>query len=416
MRTKLLLTLLALLAGTVSASAYDFYSGSLCYDFNDDGTTVCVVNQFLSSPSYNAGDLPADLVIPETVTYAGKTYSVTSIGRSAFADCSGLTSVTIPHSLTSLGDVAFSGCTGLTSVVWNAKTCADVNNDNDVNPFNGMSNIKTFTFGDEVERIPAYLCKKLSGLTSVTIPNSVTSIGRSAFDGCTGLTSVTIPNSVLYIDSFAFYETPWLNNQPNGLIYVGLLAYEYKGTMPSGTNIVIKDGTRGIASSAFCYCSGLTSVTIPNSVTAIGNEAFASCTGLTSVTIPNSVTAIGNEAFASCSGLTSVNIPNSVTAIGNGAFASCTGLTSVTIPASVASIGESVFKDCSSLSSVYYNATNCAFDGAYVFSNAPLKKIVIGEWVEIIPKFFAVDQKKISSIIIPNSVTTINKNAFEGCI
>ena len=121
-----------------------------------------------------------------------------------------------------------------------------------------------------------------SGLTSVTIPNSVTSIGLTAFRDCTGLTSVTIPNSVTSIGDYAF-----------------------------------------------AYCSGLTSVTIPNSVTTIGNSAFRVCTGLTSVTVPNSVTSIGYNAFASCSGLTSVTIPNSITFIGDYAFAYCNGLTSV---------------------------------------------------------------------------------------
>ena len=144
-----------------------------------------------------------------------------------------------------------------------------------------------------------------SGLTSVTIPNSVTSIGDGAFYGCSGLTSVTIPNSVTSIGDYAF----------------------------SG-------------------CSGLTSVTIPNSVTSIGDSAFSDCSGLTSVTIPNSVTSIGNSAFYGCSGLTSVTIPNSVTSIGDGAFSNCTGLTSVTIPNSVTSIGDSAFYGCSGLTSV----------------------------------------------------------------
>ena len=135
-----------------------------------------------------------------------------------------------------------------------------------------------------------------SGLKSVTIPNSVTSIGYSAFDGCKGLTSVTIPNSVTIISS-----------------------------------------------EAFRYCSGLKSVTIPNSVTFIGDEAFRYCSGLKSVTIPNSVTFIGDEAFRDCSALPSVTIPNSVTSIGERAFSGCSNLESVTIGAGVLSIGSSVF-------------------------------------------------------------------------
>ena len=136
-----------------------------------------------------------------------------------------------------------------------------------------------------------------SGLTSVTIPNSVTEIGRDAFGGCSGLTSVTIPSSVTSIGRDAFSGTTWYDNQPDGLVYAGKVAYKYKGTMPDNASITIKDGTLGIAGGAFEDCSGLTSVTIPNSVTSIGNGAFINCSGLTDLTIGSSVNSIGASAF-----------------------------------------------------------------------------------------------------------------------
>jgi len=112
---------------------------------------------------------------------------------------------------------------------------------------------------------------------------------------------------VTSIGSGAFYDTGWYNNQPDGLVYAGKVAYKYKGTMPTNTSFAIKEGTLGIAGSAFSFCYGLTFIEIPNSVTSIGDHAFSGCSRLTSVTIPNSVTSIGNQAF-DCSSLTSVTV------------------------------------------------------------------------------------------------------------
>ena len=139
-----------------------------------------------------------------------------------------------------------------------------------------------------------------SNIKECVIENGVTSIGRSAFYYCTGLTSITIPESVTSIGGLAFYGTPWLNNQSDGLIYIGKVCYGYKGKMPENTTIIIKEGTTSIGGSAFESCTGLTSITIPESVTSIGERAFSGCTGLTSITIPESVTSIGNSAFSRC--------------------------------------------------------------------------------------------------------------------
>ena len=243
-----------------------------------------------------------------------------------------------------------------------------------------------------VTTIGDYAFSDCTGLTSVTIPSSVNSIGEEAFRGCTGLTSVTIPTSVTEIGYSAFGGTPWYNNQPDGVVYIGKVAYEFKGEMASGTAINIKEGTVSISGYAFYGCTGLTSITIPNSVTSIGEFAFSGCTGLTSVTIPSSVTSIGKSAFSGCTGLTSVTIPNSVTEIGWSAFRGCAGLTSVTIPNSVTEIGYSAFYGCTGLTSVTIpNSITKIRDDTF--------KGCTG----------------LTSITIPNSVTEIGDMAFEGC-
>ena len=273
------------------------------------------------------------------------------IGDYAFDGCNGLTSITIPDSVTSIGGGAFRGCTGLTTVNWNATACTSAGSQ--YNPiFEGCSNLATVNIGDNVKIIPSYAFERCTGLTSITIPDSVTSIGSYAFEGCTGLTNVTIPNSVTSIGGGAFDNTLWYDDQPDGLVFAGKVAYKYKGTMPSNTSILLKEGTLGIADSAFEGCTGLTSITIPNSVTSIGYEAFLGCTGLTSVTIGGSVTSIGSSAFRNCTGLTRVTIPDSVTSIGEHAFQNCTGLTSITIGGSVTSIGSTAFYGCKGLTSI----------------------------------------------------------------
>ena len=347
MKTKLFsLWLLLSVAVGLSAYDYDFEVDGLCYNITSSAAPYYTVEVTYYERQYTIDyRIPAYpgltiANIPESVTYGNQTYRVTSIGFYAFRECSNLTSITIPNSVTSIGERAFYGCTGL---------------------------------------------------TSVTIPNSVTSIGERAFEGCTSLISVAIGNSVTSMGENVFYNTPWYNNKPDGVVYINNVLYCYKGKMPGNTSIVVENGTIGIASAAFRDCTGLTSITIPNSVTSIEGWAFYSCTGLTSITIGNSVTSMGGNvfdntpwynnkpngvvyinnvlycykgkmpdntsivvengtigiasaAFLDCTGLTSITIPNSVTSIGERAFYGCTGLTSITIPNSVTWIGESAFE------------------------------------------------------------------------
>ena len=237
--------------------------------------------------------------------------SVTSIGDKAFWNCSALTSVTIPDSVTSIGDEAFYGCTNMTTV----------------------------SIPNSVEIIGDYAFYG-SSLSSVTIGSGVKSIGDLAFASCQLLSTIevndgntfyhVVDNCLIEIASNKLIRGCSTDSItiPNSVKSIG--GYAFDGC-DSLKNIIIPDSVTSIGDNAFRGCSNLTSVAIPNSVTSIGKRAFYHCSGLSSVTIPNSVTSIGETAFAGCSNLSSVTIPKSVTSIGMAAFADCKNLKEVTL-------------------------------------------------------------------------------------
>ncbi|MBR4275852.1 MAG: leucine-rich repeat domain-containing protein [Prevotella sp.] len=361
----------------LNASAHDIAvknadGVTIYYNYINNSTKLAVTYQGSSSSSFS-NEYTGNVVIPESVTYNGNTYSVTSIGNYAFDGCSMLTSITIPNSVTSIGNWAFFYCSNLTSI----------------------------TIPESVTSIGEHAFHGCSGLTSITIPNSVTSIGDGVYNSCSGLTSITIPNGVTSIGEWAFSDCSGL------------------------TSITIPNSVTSIGEWAFYRCSGLTSITIPNSVTNIGARAFYGCSGLTSITIPNSVTTIGKGAFADCSAITSIKvqeentkydsredcnavvetasntlvvgckssvIPNNVTSIGESAFENCAGLTSIIIPNSVTSIEKDAFEDCRDLTS-----------------------LSLGENVKSIGVRAFNQCTALTSISIPNSVTSIETDAFDDC-
>ena len=227
-KLNLLFTALLFLCCVGTATAHDFFVSGIYYSITDaTNKTVKVTYEGKYSDEYTG-----NVVIPESVTYNGTTYSVTSIGDYAFSGCTGLTSITIPNSVTNIGEGAFYSCTGLTSITIP----------------NGVTSIGSSAFED------------CTGLTSVVIGNCVTSIGVAAFYNCNGLTSITIPNSVTSIEDYAFFKCKGL------------------------TSITIPNSVTSIGERALEGCSGLTSVVIGNSVTSIGSSTFSNCTGLTSIT------------------------------------------------------------------------------------------------------------------------------------
>ena len=207
-----------------------------------------------------------------------------------------------------------------------------------------------------------------SGLTSITIPSSVTSLGEGCFDGCRGLTSITIPSSVTSLGDDCFKECRGL------------------------TSITIPSSVTSLSDGCFSYCSGLTSITIPSSVTLLGDDCFYGCSGLTSITIPSSVTSLGDLCFKECRGLISITIPSSVTSLGDGCFLACSGLTSITIPSSVTSLGDDCFYGCSGLTSITIPSSVYSL-GVFCFDGC----------------------SGLTSITIPSSVTSLGVHCFSDC-
>ena len=473
--SRAILAIAIMLCVALPTLAHDFEVGGIYYNYLNNTAKTVEVTYKGSSYSDYSNEYTGSVTIPSSVTYSGTTYSVTKIGSYAFYNCDGLTSVTIPNSVTSIGVGAFEVCTGLTSVtIPNSVTsigseafegCSGLTSITipnsvtsiDNRAFYNCSGLTSVTIPNSVTTIGSYAFYGCTGLTSVTIPNSVTTIGKYAFYGCTGLTSITIPNSVTSIGDRAFYKctgltsivipnsvteigneafegTAWYNNLADGVIYNGVIyinnvLYDYKGSMPNGTSISVKDGTVSISPSAFRDCTGLTSITIPNSVTSIGSSAFEGCTGLTSVTIGNSVTKIGSYAFYECTRLTSIVIPNSVTLIGSSAFSGCSGLTSVTIGNSVTTIDYRTFYGCTGLTEVnifdlsawckidFFNsgANPIYYAKKLKLNGAEIKDLVIPNDITEIKKYAFYGCTGLTSITIPNSVTLIGSEAFWGC-
>ena len=463
--------------GAQNITLYAFWIGDAYYsDFTYTSSTsgVTITGYTGASPIVK---------VPEQIN--GQT--VVSIASSAFANNTNIRSINIPNTVKNIAEGAFNGCSSLESITipFVGAKAGVTSSDTYQYPFGYIFGTSSYTGSIATEQyyhgsstssdtystyyIPSSLKSvtitggnilygafyNCSGLKSVTIGNSVTSIGYRAFYNCSGLTSVTIGNGVTSIGSSAF-------NGCTGL-----------------TSITIPDSVTSIGNYAFEGCSGLTSVTIPDSVTSIGEGAFAYCTGLTSITIPDSVTSIGEEAFRGCTGLITVNwnatacssagsypypifkgcsnlttiyIGNNVTIIPSYAFAGCSGLTNMTIPNSVKSIGEAVFKWCNSLTSItlpfvgakagvtssdtyqypfgyifdvysydgcvatkqyYYGSSTSSTTSTTYYIPSSLKSVTITGGNILYGAFY--NCSGLTSVTIPDSVKSIGNYAFEYC-
>lgn len=401
----------------------------ITYTYDDNNYTAIVTGL---SQQYSGA-----LVIPGTVTHNDATYTVTAIADNAFKDNTGLTLVDIAHTVETIGASAFSGCTGMTELTIgrNVKTigkyafssCTSLTNivyyavgcENVATPIWSATTApnKTLTIKNSVRSIPDFAFSDLGNLASVTIPDNTESIGTYAFSNCHELTTVTFGYKLKTIGPGAFKNSGItsidMNNVENA----------YDGAFSNCRNlstVTLRNSMTQIWSNLFEGCTALESVDIPSAVTYIGPHAFSGCTSLATLSTAgyaSNLTTIDKGAFRDCTSLTAIDLPNSVTTIDELAFSGANNLKTITIGMGLQSMGAEVFSDCSSLESIAYNATHCNSFGSMVWEGTgnDAKTLTIGSNVEVIPSRAFENLKGFTSVTLPNSLTEINDNAFNGC-
>ncbi len=380
----------------------------------------------------NVTEVPARFKMPN-VTSATLGENVTKIGESAFADCTTLKRINIPEKVQTIGNAAFQNC-DIENLQWNAKACADFAYSAKV--FENVSGTTdmTVTFGENVESIPNYAfdssrlvkmtfagnaCTKIGNyafwktqLTEVVIPDSVTSIGSSAFAECSKITKMTLPfvgTSVTATNANAvfgviFGSNSYTGGSPTAQGYSSSASTTYY-IPDSLTEVTIGGGNIGYGS--FMNCEKIEKITIKNTENGvIGARAFYCCLKLNEITLPNNLTEIGEEGFRYCSVLTEISFPETLKSVGAAAFEGCSALTKVTTP-SVAAWCNITFGSATA------NPTNLT-EELYV-GDTVLTEVIVPENVENISPYAFYNNKKLEKFVLPEGGKTIGESAFYHC-
>lgn len=310
---------------------------------------------------------------------------ITSIGNYAFQRCHGLKSINL-ECVTTIGNHAFSGCIGLTSVA----------------------------IPESVTSIGDYAFSGCENLTSIALPKEMVTIGSNAFAYCSQLQTIIFPTSVTSIGKDVFAKTLWYESLPDGVVYLSNWAYAYKGQMSKETDIVLKEGTSGIANNIFQNCYLLRSIILPEGLSVIENNAFENCTSLTTVNFPESLTKIGEHAFYNCSSITEAIISDHVQSIGDWAFANCKKLTSVRIPATQKRIGNYMFYNCSSILELSIPESVTVIGTAAFYGCSSLKELHFPQSITTLENSAFANCTSLKKIIIPSQMKNMERQALWG--
>ena len=387
--------------------------------------------------------------------------NVTTIGNWAFDECSGIKSLSIESNAT-VGTGAFQGCTGIQTLTIGEKVTRIENL-----AFNGANNIKelhfnpinleydselyenplfpnsieTVSIGAKVQQIPAYAFSNLSNIKTINIPNSVKAIGLRAFYGCSSLVDVTLPNDLKAIESrtFAYCSKLTTISLPTSLDSIGSAAFKdctslKNITFPSNLSRIGNSTFKGctslkelqlpselksIGDAAFWGCESLKWVSFPSNLSAINSSTFESCISLKELQLPSSIKTIGSSAFMGCKSLEKIILPSNISMINNSTFGGCTSLKELQLPSSLKSIGEKAFVNCRNLTlkndefpSQLQQIGGSAFSGC---TKLKLKSTGLPTQLQQLGSHAFSKCRSLTSVVIPNGITTIQEGAFEYC-
>ena len=361
-----------------------------------------------------------------SITLGNKTVS---IGDYAFSNCDALESISIPVTVKSIGEYAFSDCKKLTAIDLgdSMETLGDF-------AFMNCTSITSVDFGESLKSIGSAAFGNCAGITAITLPESTEVIGSEAFFGCTALNEITVGNSLKQIGSYAFYDTAALN-AAEGVFYLNSWIVSVKDK--TLTNLIPKEGTYGIADSAFSNCKEMQSLSFTG-IKYVGAQAFMGCEKLWQVIFDDSLLMVYDSAFANCSNLTDPRLGNSLISLGDYAFRGCTRLVTMELPDTLTTVGSYCFNNTMAYNSakdvVYVDDWAVALkQGMYIdhifikegtrgianycFNKAMIlqKQVIMPESLEYIGRGAFYNCNYASGLILPDSLKYIGDYAFYGC-